>query len=111
VPVKLYDSKAAYGAHEFYRKATSICGGHLVDVRDEGDAVKESWDLPQNARNLVLRGWQEVKVCTGARLMILENKVVVSGSRRQVEEGIRHVQRILNTYDSCTVMLYDHRAK
>ncbi|CAE7443361.1 Vigilin [Symbiodinium microadriaticum] len=110
VPIKLFDSKEDFGVDEFHRKATSICGGHLVEVRDES-TEKDGFPLPRNAKTLVSRSWQEVRSSMGARLYFQGNEVQLCGSRRQVEEGIRHVQRILSTYDCCTVDLHDYRAK
>ncbi|CAE7249135.1 HDLBP [Symbiodinium natans] len=113
VPVRLFEDKAAYGAEDFDRKATSICGGHMVDVRDM-DGMQEHLEhveLPQNAKSLVWGSLQQVKASTGARLRVFEDKVVISGSRRQVEEGIRSIQRILSTFASQSVLLHDYRAK
>ena len=48
-------SKDAYGEAEFRRKATSICGGHLVEMRTSNNT--ESLELPQQAGRLLLLRW------------------------------------------------------
>ena len=63
VPVKKFASKDAYGEAEFRRKATSICGGHLVEMRTSNNT--ESLELPQLAGRLLQLRW-----CLGMRLKL-----------------------------------------
>eukprot|EP00434_Breviolum_minutum_P026175 symbB.v1.2.023142.t1/scaffold2098.1/size89601/3 len=114
VPVKRYACKEDYGASEFERKATSICGGHLIEIRhrNEMDAPHAEYlDLPRNAKSFLLQKWSEVRDSIGARLRIHQGQVVISGSQRQVEDGIKQYQRILSTHHHDKVDLKDVRAK
>ena len=86
MPVKRYACKEDYGASEFERKATSICGGHLIEIRhrNEMDAPHAEYlDLPRNAKSFLLQKWSEVRDSIGARLRIHQGQVVISGSQRQ----------------------------
>lgn len=86
VPVKRYTCKEDYGVYEFERKATSICGGHLIELRHRNEMHAphaEYLDLPRNAKSFLLQKWSEVRASIGARLRINEGQVVISGSQRQ----------------------------
>ena len=86
MPVKRYTCKEDYGVYEFERKATSICGGHLIELRHRNEMHAphaEYLDLPRNAKSFLLQKWTEVRASIGARLRINEGQVVISGSQRQ----------------------------
>ncbi|CAL1138212.1 unnamed protein product [Cladocopium goreaui] len=41
VPIKRFASKEDYGAADFHRKATSVCGGHSVELRHHHTVVED----------------------------------------------------------------------
>eukprot|EP00913_Durusdinium_trenchii_P001086 g996.t1 len=111
VPVKRFASKEHYGLADFERKATSICGGHLVQLRSQSHAHSESVPLPATAKSFLKMKWSEVRDHQGACLRIQEDQVVISGSQRQVEDGIKSYQRILSLLHCDAIDLVDMRAK
>ena len=94
VPVKRFASKEHYGLADFERKATSICGGHLVQLRSQSHAHSESVPLPATAKSFLKMKWSEVRDHQGACLRIQEDQVVISGSQRQATKAFRCVQSL-----------------
>lgn len=86
VPVKKFGSKEAYGTSEFYRKATSVCGGHSVEMRHHQTPAPhtETLDLPRNAKRLLQHRWLMLRGSIGSKLWFQDGKVMIAGSQRQV---------------------------
>ncbi|CAL1166861.1 unnamed protein product, partial [Cladocopium goreaui] len=120
VPIKRFASKEDYGAADFHRKATSVCGGHSVELRHHHTVAPhiETLNPPRTAKRFLLQKWKEFRSSVGAVLSLQDGQVVISGSQRQagaknmrVEDGIKHYQRILSTFHCEAVDLKDVRAK
>lgn len=82
----MFASKEDYGAPDFDRKATSICGGQLVEMRHQQTPAPftETLDLPRNAKRLLQQRWWLLRHSIGSKLWFQDGKVMIAGSQRQV---------------------------
>jgi hypothetical protein len=101
VPIKRFASKEDYGAADFHRKATSVCGGHSVELRHHHTVAPhtETLNPPRTAKRFLLQKWKEFRSSVGAVLSLQDGQVVISGSQRQagaknmrVAANIRYAQ-------------------
>lgn len=109
VPVKKFGSKEAYGTSEFYRKATSVCGGHSVEMRHHQTPAPhtETLDLPRNAKRLLQQRWLMLRGSIGSKLWFQDGKVMIAGSQRQVwaEKNVLFLPQI-KYYASIVLFFY-----
>ncbi|CAJ1338102.1 unnamed protein product [Effrenium voratum] len=112
VPVKLFEDVDAYGAEDFSKKATSICGGQMVEVRSSWFESSVDLEIPRHGKVFLAQSQvNSVLKATGASYRIGKESISFWGSHRQVEEAVRQYQRVLGTYAFEEVELLDAHLK
>lgn len=104
VPIKRFASKEDYGAADFHRKATSVCGGHSVELRHHQTAAPHTETLhpPRAAKRFLLQKWKELRSSVGAVLSVQDGQVVISGSQRQA--GVKNMRGAPCYCSACPVV-------
>ena len=93
VPIKRFASKEDYGAADFHRKATSVCGGHSVELRHHHTVAPhtETLNPPRTAKRFLLQKWKEFRSSVGA-VLSLQDERQAGAKNMRVAANIRYAQ-------------------
>eukprot|EP00929_Paragymnodinium_shiwhaense_P084316 TRINITY_DN45076_c0_g1_i1.p1 TRINITY_DN45076_c0_g1~~TRINITY_DN45076_c0_g1_i1.p1 ORF type:complete len:864 (+),score=129.02 TRINITY_DN45076_c0_g1_i1:148-2739(+) len=91
VPVRMYRDAEQYGINRFSKKFSTVYPNEMVRIRGDGQEVEEV-DL---ATLPVREHLPEIRRISGVRTQLQGDKLLLQGSRREIEEALREVRRIV----------------